>query len=321
MVEIPDKRPLGRSGIEIAPLMFGGNVFGWTVDEETSFDILDGFVAAGFDAIDTADVYSTWVPGHSGGESEGIIGAWMKARGNRRELVIATKCGSEMGPGKKGLSKAYIREACARSLERLQTDYIDVYQAHRPDPQTRIEETLEGFASLMEEGKVRAIGASNYSAVQLREALDASRRLGLPRYETLQPRYNLYDRAEFERELQPICRAEEIGVIPFYALAAGFLTGKYRKPEDARLSPRGESVVSRYLNPRGERILAALDEVAAAYGVTPAAVALAWVMAQPTITAPIASVTRVTQLADFTAAARLELGEYGLDRLNRASAY
>jgi aryl-alcohol dehydrogenase-like predicted oxidoreductase len=320
MVEIPDKRPLGRSGVAIAPLMFGGNVFGWTVNEDQSFAILDGFLAAGFDSIDTADVYSRWIAGNTGGESETILGKWMQARGNRGDVIIATKCGSEMGPGQKGLSKQYIRDACARSLERLQTKYIDLYQAHRPDPDTPIEETLEGFASLIEEGKVRVIGASNYSPAQMREALDASRRLGLPRYETLQPLYTLSDRNEFESGYAALCRQENISVIPYYGLAAGFLTGKYRHRADANLSPRGETVVSRYLNPRGERILGALDEVALAYGVQPAAVALAWLMAQPTIAAPIASVTTLKQLADFSDAARLELGEYALQKLNQASA-
>jgi aryl-alcohol dehydrogenase-like predicted oxidoreductase len=318
MVEIPDKRPLGRSGIEIAPLMFGGNVFGWTVDEKQGFAILDAFVEAGFDSIDTADVYSRWIEGHVGGESETIIGAWMKARGNREKVVIATKVGSDMGQGKYDLSRAHIRKSVENSLKRLQTDYIDLYQSHRDDQATPLEETLRTYGELIKEGKVRAIGASNHTAARLKEALAVSAKYGLPRYETLQPGYNLYDRAGFEKELQPLCQAEGIGVIPFYALGAGFLTGKYRSSADLGQSPRGGKVKS-YLNPRGLCILAALDEVAEAYGVTPAAVALAWLMAQPTIAAPIASVTKLEQLKEFTSAARLELGDYAMEKLEAAS--
>jgi aryl-alcohol dehydrogenase-like predicted oxidoreductase len=320
MVEIPDKRPLGRSGIEIAPLMFGGNVFGWTVDEKKGFEILDAFVEAGFDSIDTADVYTRWLPGHVGGESETIIGAWLKARGNRDRIVVATKVGSDMGQGKYDLSRAHIRKSVENSLQRLQTDYIDLYQAHRDDRATPLEETLSSFGELIAEGKVRAIGASNYSAARLKEALTTSECRGLPRYETLQPRYNLYDRAEFESELQPLCRDAGVTVIPFYSLGAGFLTGKYRSDADlSKSAARSGKVKSSYLNPRGFRILKALDEVAEAYGVTPAAVALAWLMAQPTIAAPIASVTNLEQLKDFTRAARLELGDYAMEKLEAAS--
>jgi aryl-alcohol dehydrogenase-like predicted oxidoreductase len=319
MVEIPDKRPIGRSGIAIMPLMFGGNVFGWTVDERTAFTLLDAFVGAGFDAIDTADTYSIWIPGHVGGESERIIGSWLKARRNRNRVVIATKCGKDMGRGKQGLSKRYIKQAAEDSLKRLQTEYIDLYQAHAPDPKTPIAETLEAFGELIAEGKVRAIGASNYSAGGLQAALETSAKKGLASYECLQPRYNLYDRAEYEAEFADLVREERIGVIPFYSLAAGFLSGKYRSEADLAKSARGGKVRSDYFTPRGFRILAALDEVAAAYGVTPAAVALAWLMAQPGITAPIASVTSLAQLKDFTTAIRLELGDYAMDKLDSAS--
>lgn len=319
MVEIPDKRPLGRSGIEIMPLMFGGNVFGWTADEQQSFALLDAFAAAGLDAIDTADVYSRFVEGNEGGESETIIGNWMAARKNRDAMVIATKVGHDMGPFGKGLSRKHIFKSVDESLRRLRTDRIDLYQAHRDDLTTPMEETLSAFAELIRAGKVRAIGASNFTTARLREALAVSARLGLPRYETLQPRYNLHDRADFEAELLPLCRDENIAVIPFYSLAAGFLTGKYRSEADLSQSPRGEKVKSSYLNPRGLRILKALDEVAEAYGTNQASIALAWLMAQPTIAAPIASATKLSHIADFVQALRLELGEFALDILNEAS--
>ncbi|AWK89005.1 aldo/keto reductase [Azospirillum thermophilum] len=312
-------RELGRSGLRIAPFAFGGNVFGWTADEATSFRLLDAFVDAGFTLVDTADVYSRWVPGHSGGESETIIGRWLTRSGKRNRVVIATKVGMEMGPGEKGLSAAYIRRSVERSLQRLQTDVIDLYQSHEDDPATPLEETLGAYADLIREGKLRAIGASNYSATRLAEALEVSARNGLPRYETLQPRYNLYDRAEFEEALQPLCLREGIGVIPYYGLASGFLTGKYRTEADLSKSPRGQAARQR-LNERGLRILAALDEVAAARRSTPAAVALAWLMTRPSITAPIASATSLDQLRELTAAAALSLSQPDLDRLDRASA-
>jgi aryl-alcohol dehydrogenase-like predicted oxidoreductase len=312
-------RPLGRSALMVSPLCFGGNVFGWTADERTSFSLLDAWVDAGFNFIDTADVYSRWVPGHSGGESETVIGRWLAQGGRRDKVVIATKVGSDMGEGRTGLAPARIRQAVEDSLQRLQVDCIDLYQAHRDDSDTPLEDTLEAFAALIKEGKVRAIGASNYSAARLAEALETSRRLGLPRYESLQPLYNLYDRAVFERELQPLCVKEEVGVINFYALAAGFLTGKYRTPDDASKSARGANTIAQYLNERGLKILAALDEAAQRTGSTPARVAVAWVMAQPAITAPIASATTLAQLDDLVQASRLKLDAGVMALLDAAS--
>jgi aryl-alcohol dehydrogenase-like predicted oxidoreductase len=314
-------RRLGRSSLQVSPLCLGGNVFGWTADERTSFAILDAWVEAGFNFVDTADVYSKWAPGHSGGESETVIGRWLKQGGGRREkLVIATKVGFEMGEGKGGLSPKWIHQAVEDSLRRLQVDCIDLYQAHVDDDKTPLEETLEAFAHLIKAGKVRAIGASNYSAARLAQALDTSQRLGLPRYESLQPLYNLYDRAVFERELQPLCLKEELGVIDFYALAAGFLSGKYRKPEDAAQSARGANTVRKYLNERGLKILAALDEAAQRVGSTPARVAIAWVMARPAVTAPIASATSLAQLDELVQASRLVLDGETTALLDRASA-
>src|ERR1700682_3916052 len=262
-------RRLGNSGLEVAPLAFGGNVFGWTVDEPTAFQLLDAFVAAGFNLIDNADVYPKWVPGNQGGESETMIGNWIKRRGNREKVIIATKLGMEMAPDKKGLSKSYMLRAVEDSLRRLQTDYIDLYQSHQDDPNTPLTETLSSYGDLIKQGKVRAIGASNYSAERLAEALQISRQNGLPRYESLQPLYNLYDRAVFEEKLEPLCLNEELGVINFYSLAAGFLTGKYRTKDDLSQSPRGAGIAKQYLNERGRRILAALDQVAELYDSTP----------------------------------------------------
>jgi aryl-alcohol dehydrogenase-like predicted oxidoreductase len=312
-------RQLGRSRIEVAPLALGGNVFGWTADEQTSFAILDGFVAAGLSFIDTADVYSRWAPGHQGGESETILGKWLKRSGARGQVVIATKVGMEMGPGEKGLSRAYILRAAERSLNRLQTDVIDLYQAHQDDQTTPLEETLGAFGELIHQGKVKVIGASNYTAERLAEALRVSQKHSLPRYESLQPNYNLYDRADFEQALEPLCVREQLGVIPYFSLAAGFLTGKYRSAADLAQSPRGAKVKN-YLNDRGFRILAALDEVAARYQATPARVALAWLMARPGITAPIASATSVKQLGELIAATQLKLDPDALEHLNAASA-
>jgi aryl-alcohol dehydrogenase-like predicted oxidoreductase len=314
------KRPLGNSGINVAPLALGGNVFGWTIDEATSFPILDAFVDAGFDLIDTADVYSRWKPGNAGGESEMIIGRWLKNSGRRKSVVVATKCGLEMGPNDKGLSREYIFRAVERSLNRLQIDSIDLYQAHRDDESTPLEETLGAFGELINQGKVRAIGASNYSASRLAAALEVSTRLGLPRFETLQPEYNLYDRAGFEAELEPLCRAENIGVIPYYSLASGFLTGKYRSEADLAKSPRGAKAKN-YLNDRGRRILSALDDVARYLNVTPGKVAIAWLRARPSISAPIASATSVEQLQDLVEAAKLELDVDAVKKLDEASAY
>ena len=314
-----EKRELGKSGISIPPLMLGGNVFGWTADEATSFKLLDAALAAGFNAIDTADVYSAWVPGHQGGESETVIGNWLRQRGGRDKVVIATKVGMEMGSGSKGLSKAWIAQAVEDSLKRLQTDYIDLYQAHRDDEGVPLEETLQAFADLIRQGKVRAIGASNYTAPRLREALRTSEQLGLPRYETLQPHYNLVERAAFEGELEEVCRAEGLGVISYFALASGFLSGKYRSEADLENSPRGGGV-KKYVNDRGHRVLQALDEVAARYGATPAEVAIAWLIAQPGVTAPIASATSVEQVQDLVKAAQLQLDRQAIERLDQASA-
>ncbi len=313
-------RELGRSGLQVSPLCFGGNVFGWTANERTSFNLLDAWLDAGFNFIDTANVYSIWAPGHVGGESETILGKWFKASGRRHQVVLATKVGKPMGPDKKGLKPAYIRQAVEDSLRRLQTDHIDLYQSHDDDADTPLEDTLGAFADLIREGKVRAIGASNYSAARLEQALQTSARLGLPRYESLQPLYNLYDRAVFEDALGPVCQREQVGVISFYALAAGFLSGKYRSRADIGKSARGVNTTTKYLNPRGLKILAALDAVAARHGTTPAQVAVAWVMAQPGVTSPIASATSVAQLNELVAATRLRLDAASMATLNAASA-
>jgi aryl-alcohol dehydrogenase-like predicted oxidoreductase len=314
-----EKRRLGRSDLMVSPLCLGGNVFGWTADEPTSFKVLDAYVEAGLNFIDTADVYSTWVPGHEGGESETIIGKWMKARGNRSSLVIATKVGSEMGPGQKGLSKSYIRAAVEASLQRLQTDYIDLYQSHRDDLDTPQQETLGAYEELIRDGKVRAVGASNFTAARLKEALEISAELGLPRYESLQPKYNLSDRAEYEADLEPLCRQEEIGVIPYYGLASGFLTGKYRSEADFGKSVRGGRMAA-YLDDRGKRILAALDAVSARNAATPAQIALAWLMARPGLTAPIASATSEEQIRDLVRATEVRLDPEDIAQLDQASA-
>jgi aryl-alcohol dehydrogenase-like predicted oxidoreductase len=317
-----EMRKLGRSEIMVAPLAFGGNVFGWTVDEATAFTLLDEFISLGFNLVDTADTYSRWVPGHQGGESEIVIGKWLKHVGKRDDVIIATKVGMEMAhdQNKKGLSKRYIKQAVEDSLRRLQTDYIDLYQSHADDPDTPQEETLDAYAGLVKEGKVRVIGASNFSAERLLEALKISEREGYPRYESLQPLYNLYDRAEYESKLEPICREHELGVICYYSLASGFLTGKYRSASDLAKSVRGQGV-QKYLNERGFRILAALDQVAESYDATPARVALAWLMSRPTVTAPIASATSLTQLHDLVAAAELKLDDDALALLDQASAW
>jgi aryl-alcohol dehydrogenase-like predicted oxidoreductase len=313
-------RPLGQSGLMVAPLAFGGNVFGWTADEATSFSLLDAFVDAGFNLVDTADVYSRWVPGHSGGESETIIGKWLAKSGKRDRIVLATKVGMEMGPAQVGLKPAYIRAAVEDSLRRLQTDHIDLYQSHQDDPATPVEDTLSTYADLIREGKVRAIGASNFTAARLQLALDTSSRLNLPRYQTLQPLYNLVDRAAYEAELEPLCRREQLGVINFFGLARGFLSGKYRSADDAVKSPRGKMIVKDYLNPRGLAILAAVDQVAAELKATPAQVALAWQMARPGLTAPIASATTLAQFAELAAAVKLSLSAAQIAALDAASA-
>jgi aryl-alcohol dehydrogenase-like predicted oxidoreductase len=313
-------RKLGASGLNVSPLCLGGNVFGWTADEKTSFAILDALVAAGFNFIDTADMYSRWAPGHKGGESETIIGNWMKRAGNRSKVIIATKLGMEMGPTDKGLSSAYIFRAVERSLERLQTDYIDLYQSHQDDAATPFEETLGAYAELIKQGKVRAIGASNYTAERLAAALEVSAQHGYPRYESLQPHYNLYERAGYEAALEPLSLAKGIGVIPYFSLASGFLTGKYRSESDLTKSPRGQGV-KKYLDERGFRILAALDQVAREKHSTPGKVALAWLLARPSITAPIASATSVAQLHDLVDATNIELDPASVGLLNQASAW
>ncbi len=313
-------RKLGGSGLEVSPICLGGNVFGWTADEPASFAILDEFVGAGFNFIDTADVYSRWAPGHQGGESETVLGNWFKRTGHRKKVILATKAGMEMGPDKKGLSKAYILREVEESLQRLQTDYIDLYQSHSDDVSTPLEEMLEAYAQLIQQGKVRAIGASNYTAERLEEALKAAQEQGLPRYECLQPHYNLCERKSYEKDLQPLCEKEGLGVIPYFALAAGFLTGKYRSEVDLAKGPRGQRV-RQYLNERGFRILAVLDEVAAQLQSTPGKVAIAWLMARPSVTAPIASATNVEQLRDLVDAANLQLDPASMHILNEASAY
>ena len=313
-------RELGKSGIQVAPWALGGNVFGWTADEETSFDILDAFVDAGFNLIDTADTYSRWVPGHVGGESETVIGNWFQKRGKRDRVIIATKVGMDMGDGKKGLARRYIVKEVEDSLKRLQTDHIDLYQSHQDDPDVPLEETLDAFAQLVKQGKVRAIGASNYKAGRLYEALTVSKKLGITRYECLQPHYNLYDREDYETLLEPLIREKNIGVIPYFSLAAGFLTGKYRSEADFAKSPRGGGM-KKYLNDRGFRILKALDQVAKDLQSKPARVALAWLIARPGITAPIASATSLEQFQDLLEGTKLELDEASMEKLNQASSY
>ena len=317
-----DKRKLGKSDISIVPFVFGGNVFGWTIDEKTSFDVLDAFVDLGLDCIDTADVYSRWVPGNKGGESETIIGNWLKKTGKRNHVVIATKAGSSMNPNdsKKNLSKKYIIQAAEDSLKRLQTDHIDLYQSHYDDLDTPVQETLEAYYQLVKEGKVRAIGASNFLADRLSESLKSSSDHGLPAYVTLQPEYNLYDREGYEKELEPVCEENGLGVITYYSLASGFLSGKYRSEADLHKSKRGQGI-KKYLNERGERILKALDEVAHNYTTTPAAVALAWVIARPSVTAPIASATSISQLQELAKAVALNLPQNVIDELTEASRY
>jgi aryl-alcohol dehydrogenase-like predicted oxidoreductase len=313
------KRKLGNSGLEIAPLMLGGNVLGWTADEAMSFRLLDAFVGAGLNAIDTADVYSVWVPGHKGGESETVIGNWLKARGGREKVVIATKVGWDRKDTGKGLARDHIVESAEASLRRLHTDYIDLYQSHIDDSATPFEETLAAYQALIDQGKVRAIGASNIAASRLAEALGISAAKRLPRYETLQPHYNLYERADYERELEPLVLKEKIGVIPYYALASGFLTGKYRSEADLKKSLRGGGAKSK-LNERGLRILEALDGISASTKSKPASVALAWLMARPSITAPIASATNLDQLEELIAATRLRLDAEAIKQLDEASA-
>jgi aryl-alcohol dehydrogenase-like predicted oxidoreductase len=313
------RRKLGRTDYQVAPLAFGGNVFGWTADEATSFALLDAFVAHGFNLVDTADSYSRWVEGHKGGESETIIGRWIARRGHHDDVVIATKVGSDMGLGYKCLKRDYIMRAAEDSLRRLGVDALDLYQSHWDDETTPFEETLEAYSRLMQQGKVKAIGASNLNAARLTQALEVSRSANLPSYATLQPHYNLIERASFEGPLQDLCVKEGIGVIPYFSLAAGFLTGKYRSEQDLHKSKRGPGL-KKYLHPRGHAILDALDEVSRRAGATPAQVALAWLMSRPAVVAPIASATSVAQLEDILASTRLTLDAEALAELDKASA-
>lgn len=314
------KRQIGRSELYVAPLCLGGNVFGWTIDETTSFQILDAFVDAGLDFVDTADVYSRWAPGNRGGESETIIGKWFKSSGKRDRVIVATKVGMDMGDGKVGLSKPYILRAVEDSLKRLQTDRIDLYQTHKDqDPKTPQEETLEAYDQLIKQGKVRVIGASNLTAARLAEALKISTEKGLARYECLQPHYNLVERG-FEEGLESLCLKERVGVIPYYSLASGFLTGKYHSEADLSKSAARSGNVKKYLNEKGLAVVLALEEIAAGLGVKPASVALAWLIARPSVTAPIASATSVEQLEDLVKAASITLDAAAIRRLDEASA-
>jgi aryl-alcohol dehydrogenase-like predicted oxidoreductase len=312
-------RALGRSSLRVAPLCLGGNVFGWTATESASFAVLDALVDAGLNFIDTADVYSLWVPGHRGGESETVLGNWFKRGARRKDIVIATKVGMPMAPDRKGLSAAHIARSVEESLQRLQTDYIDLYFSHCDDASVPMEETLGAYQTLIAQGKVRAIGASNITAARMAEALEISRKYGLPRYEVLQPHYNLYARSDYESALEPLCVEQRLGVVSYFALASGFLSGKYRTPGDAAKSARGKDVVAKFLNERGLRILAALDDVGRRYDASAASVALAWQIARPSITAPIASATTTSQLAELAAATQLKLDEAAIGQLNAAS--
>jgi aryl-alcohol dehydrogenase-like predicted oxidoreductase len=313
-----EKRQLGQSSLQVYPITFGGNVFGWTADEPASFKLLDAFVAAGFNFIDSADVYSRWHPGNKGGESEVIIGNWLKARGGRDKVVIATKLGIEMAPGKKGLSRKYMMQAVEDSLQRLQTDYIDLYQSHRDDPDTPIEETLSAYADLIKQGKVREIGASNFSAARLAASLKISTVKSLPRYQSLQPKYSLVERTEFEGPLEELCLTEKIGVIGYYSIASGFLTGKYRSKADTAGRARGPGV-EKYLNDYGFGVIAALDDVAKRYNAKPVQIAIAWLIARPSVTAPIASATNVDQLTELLKAAEIKLDADAIQQIDAAS--
>lgn len=313
-----DKKHLGKSLLEVSQICFGGNVFGWTVDQAKSFTLLDAFVEAGGNFIDTADSYSKWVPGNKGGESETIIGNWMKDRGNRTKIVIATKVGSELAPDKKGLSKKYILKAVEDSLQRLQTDYIDLYISHFPDDSTPIEETLEAYQILITQGKIKAAGASNYSSAGLKKACEKGKDSKFASYQSLQPQYNLYSREDFEKNLEPICKEYNLGVTPYYSLASGFLTGKYRSKDDLKKSARGGGIAE-YLNDRGMRILKALDQVSKSQDASITAVSLAWLMGRSVVTAPIVSATSVDQMKGIIASTKLKLTEDSINLLNVAS--
>ncbi|MCC9625582.1 aldo/keto reductase [Thalassospira sp. MA62] len=313
------KRTLGRTGLEISPIVFGGNIFGWTVDEKQSFAILDQLVDIGLTTIDTADVYSAWADGNSGGESETVIGNWLKANPDKRDKVqIFTKVGSEMGPGKKGLGRKWIMEAVEDSLRRLQTEQIDLYMSHWPDPDTPYGETLRAYEDLLKAGKIRNVGCSNLNASQLAESLQVARDNNLPRYDVLQPEYNLYDRDGFDADLRRLVQDEDIGVITYFSLASGFLSGKYRSKDDLQKSARGKMMVEKYLTPRGEEVLNALDTVSTRHNAKPAEVALAWLLAQKAVTAPIASATSSSQIESLVKATELQLTPDDLAVLNPA---
>ena len=313
-------RALGSSGLSVVPLTLGGNVFGWTIDQSRSIEVLDAFVGRGFNFIDTADVYSRWAPGHQGGESETILGEWFKRSGSRNKVVLATKVGMDLGNGKQGLAKRYILEAAEASLRRLQTDYIDLYQSHKDDETAPLDETLEAYQQLMRQGKVRAIGASNYKGARLSEAINTSLQHNLPAYTTLQPEYNLHARRDYEEDLAPVAAKYGLGVIPYFSLASGFLTGKYQTKDDAKGANR-EGLVGKYFDERGEKILKALAQVEGETGAKQASISLAWLLAQPTVTAPIASATSVEQLQDLFAAVELKLTPEQLKTLTDASSY
>ncbi|MFT4031738.1 MAG: aldo/keto reductase [Siphonobacter sp.] len=314
------QRTIGKSSLNVSPIAFGGNVFGWTLGQQASFEILDAFVAAGFNLIDTADVYSRWVPGNQGGESEAIIGNWLQQRGNRDKVVIATKIGANLGPGHPDVSRKHIIKGVEDSLLRLQTDYIDLYQTHFDNESTPVEETLEAYARLIQDGKVRFIGTSNMSPARLKASLEASEKNGYPAYVSLQPEYNLVEREKYETQYQPIVREYGLGVLNYYSLANGFLTGKYRSKADLSKSQRGQGV-KKYLTEQNLNLLKVLDEVAATHNATPASISLAWLMAQPTITAPIASATSTEQLESFTQAIEIPLSETEIQAITEASEY
>jgi aryl-alcohol dehydrogenase-like predicted oxidoreductase len=315
------KIKLGQSDIEVSPINLGGNVFGWTLNEKKSFEILDAYEAAGFNFVDTADVYSAWVSGNKGGESEAIIGKWMKSKGNRDKIIVTTKLGSDLGDGNKGLSAAYIKKAVEASLKRLQTDYIDIYMSHYDDPEIPVEETMTALNDLIKDGKVREIGASNLPTGRIDESIQFAKTNGLKSYISLQPLYNLYEREKFETEYLPLVEKEKVAVTPYYALASGFLTGKYRTEADAGKSPRGKGITDEYLNERGKRILAAMDQVAEEIKVPLSEIALAWQLHKPFITSPIASATSIEQLKSLIHAASLQLSKEQVQLLDEASAY
>ena len=316
-------RKLGRTGLKVAALCLGGNTFGWTTDQQASEAVLDAYLDHGGNFIDTADVYSRWVPGNTGGESEAALGTWMSARKNRARAIIATKVMGPMGPGPNdtGLSRVHIMEGVEASLRRLQTDYIDLYQAHWDDRDTPLDETLRAFDDLVRQGKVRYIGASNYVAWRLTRALWESDKRGLVRYESIQPKYNLVIRDEYERELEPLCLEQQIAVIPYSSLASGFLSGKYRAGQDLPSTARASGVQKNYMNDRGFAVMAAVEKVASKVGATPAQVALSWMVHRPSITAPIASATSVAQLKELVGAVELKLDDTATAELESASAW